>query len=150
MQLFKSAVIEAMNERDASIKEDTVSMSGVTDGKMRNILSKLNLSVEECSDDIPPTPEAVNFLAFDWEDKSEPEKTPDACIHLSKELTKFGCIFQRGGYKVVDIHTDDAFLKIHDKKIGNLSGGSDVAIVPFKTSKTGAIFQTCVLFEFEN
>jgi hypothetical protein len=50
---------------------------------------------------------------------------------------------------VVDVHTVKDLLNVNDEKIGEISGGTDVIIVPFKTAKAGYRKAICVLFEIK-
>jgi hypothetical protein len=97
---------------------------------------------------VPNIPQ--EFLVFDWHNYAENDKIPDALNHFQTELTKFGCVFGRGGYKILDVHSNKSFLNYYDKKFGKISGTSDLAIVPYKTAKSGAMFQTVALIELKS
>ena len=68
-------------------------------------------------------------------------------MHIERELAKFGVCIGRGGYAVVDVHSNKSLLSVRDEKIGEISGGTDIAVVPFKTAKSGISQCICVLFE---
>jgi hypothetical protein len=55
----------------------------------------------------------------------------------------------RGGYKVHDVHSKSTLLNFEDEKVGKLSGGTDIAITPFKTATSFVSFQFCALFELK-
>jgi len=138
-------VKEELDRREIEAEITTVVLSSASQSKVDAISQKLGLNA--VVGDIP-SPNHY-FEPFNWNGESEPEGTPRACQHLETQLTKFGCIFGRNGYKVVDIHTRNSLLNFEDRRVGKLTGGSDVAVVPFKTASSGVKFQLCVLFELK-
>jgi hypothetical protein len=49
---------------------------------------------------------------------------------------------------LLDVHNERTMLNINDSRF-TLHGGTDIMIVPFKTSKIAAEFELCVLFELK-
>mmetsp|Transcript_8441 Transcript_8441/g.7565 ORF Transcript_8441/g.7565 Transcript_8441/m.7565 type:complete len:162 (-) Transcript_8441:323-808(-) len=89
------------------------------------------------------------FQAYNWKQRSKSDAISDACEHIQFQLSECGCRFGREGYKLLDIHTNEHLLDFSNKKVGSFSGGSDIAVVPYKTNMFGAQFQLCILFELK-
>ncbi|CAF0890758.1 unnamed protein product [Didymodactylos carnosus] len=81
----------------------------------------------------------VNFSPFNWPHNDEERDSPQACKDLELELAKFGVIFGRNGYKLVDVHFKQRIPK----------GGADALIIPYKTAAHGCALQLRVVFEFK-
>lgn len=94
-------------------------------------------------------PPAIEFSPFSWKGRTESQGTPDAHRHLEVELEKFGAKFNRDNFKLVDCRSNNQMLSIDDPKIGKLSGGSDLAIVPFDTHPDSFSQLASVLFELK-
>ena len=137
-----------LDRRESDAQTPTLVISAVTNEKFQSVMSKFGIVSIDETDDVPDIPQ--EFLVFDWHNNAENDKIPDALNHLQTELKKFGCFFGRGGYKILDVHSNKSFLNFHDKKIGKVSGTSDLAIVPYKTAKSGAMFQTVALVELKS
>ena len=89
------------------------------------------------------------FTSFNWAGRTEDQGTPDARTHLEAELKKFGVTFGRDSYKLVNIHKVACVLNFEDAKVGKLSGGTDLAIVPYKVAIDSVGPVMCVLFELK-
>jgi hypothetical protein len=50
---------------------------------------------------------------------------------------------------LVDVHTDDNILTVEDEKLGKSSGGTDLAILPYRVSDLMLASGFCVLFELK-
>jgi len=146
-QALKEAVGEVFDEKNATTELNTIIMSEASQMKFDSLIQRMGLNIIE--EEVPVIDHSVEFERFNWNGESEPEGTPRARTHLEIELRKFGCQFGRSGYKLVDVHTKNNLLNIKDTKIGKLSGGSDVVIVPYKTALSGIKNQICVLFELK-
>jgi hypothetical protein len=138
-------VKEELDRREFEAEITTVVLSNASQSKVDVIYQKMGLNAVVGDVPVP----SHDFEPFNWNGETEPVGTPRACQHLETQLTSFGCTFGRNGYKVVDIHTKNNLLNFEDKRVGKLTGGSDVAIVPFKTATSGVKFQLCVLFELK-
>jgi hypothetical protein len=151
------AVIEAMDRRDRANKADTVAMSGASLENTSAIFRKLNIMEDVLEDDTIDASSASvtsvcvpSFTPFCWNGRNETEATPDAFIHLKKELDKFLDIkFGRDGFKLVDVHSSSKLLSFEDPKVAKLSGGTDIVCVPYKTANSSMSNQLCVLFELK-
>ena len=141
-----------LDERDAKKKEVTIAMSAASTEKVNGILGKLSIleSVEEKEETFSTDSTSPSFLTFDWKNRHEDEASAvaDAFSHLEEELKKFPIHFGRGGFKLVDVHSKSV-LNFEDPKVGKLSGGTDVVMVPYKTANSGVAKQLCVLFELK-
>ena len=91
----------------------------------------------------------ATFEAFCWGGRSEDSGLPDARIHIENQLKKFGVRIGRGGYKVVDVHKNKQLLDFSDEKIGEISGGTDVVVVPYKTANASISRSVSVLWELK-
>ena len=146
-ETIKSAVMEVLDERESQKKEKTLVISKVSASAVQSLLRRLSISLIDGSEDVPVVSQA--FEVFHWRGDSENEGTAAALLHLQTELEKFGCRFGSEGYKFVDVHSYHGFLNFSDKRIGKISGGCDLAIVPHKTADEGAAGQSVVLFELK-
>jgi hypothetical protein len=91
----------------------------------------------------------LQFEPFFWNGRKEDEAFEDARAHIESQLKNFKVPLGRGGFKVVDVHTMKNLLDVVDEKIGEISGGTDVIIVPFKTAKAGYRKAINVIFEIK-
>lgn len=88
------------------------------------------------------------FQSFNWT-RDEKSDTPLAFQHLHTELLRFGVQFGPQHFKIVDIHSGNSTLNVNDEKIGKISGGTDLAILPFAVSSSSMASGFCVLFELK-
>ena len=146
----------AMYEKDAEMKAVTVPLSRATQEVVNNILTKLDIVQEDYEEDTECSSSSASsndslFSPFDWKDQVEDHTATFARAfdHLKRELVKFGIIFGRGGFKLVDVHSQKGMLNFEDAKVGKMSGGSDIVLVPYKTGKEGVANQLCVLYEIK-
>jgi len=146
-EAIAEAVVAKQVEREIARQEGTVVISSATQTKVATLFDRVGL-LRTLDDDPAPVSE-VHFVQFAWNGRVEDEGLPDARTHLEVQLAKFGVPIGRGGYKVVDVHKNKNLLNVMDDKVGNISGGSDVAIVPYKTAKGGINREICVLFEIK-
>ena len=136
-----------LDERDKAKQDMTVVISSATQSKVVSLFKQVGFHKKVY--DGPDISPSVTFSPFDWQQKDEDTALPDACKHIESELKKFGVIIGRGGYTVEDVHLNRNLLNVKDEKVGAISGGSDVAIVPYKTAKSGIDTCICVLFEIK-
>lgn len=136
-----------MREYKSEEKEMTITLSNMTKNTFENFLRVFELTMEE-GDEIDA--QATQFTPFNWNgrDEDDVEAMTEVTNHLSTQLSNFGVQFGRGGYKLIDVHTDHTILNIQDSRF-KLRGGTDLVIVPFKTAKRGAASELCVLFELK-
>jgi hypothetical protein len=97
----------------------------------------------------PSAEVGILFDAFSWGGRSEEDRMPGVRTHIETQLRKFAVSMGRGGYKIVDVHTRRHLLDVRDKKVGVLSGGTDIAVVPFNAANFGIIKASCVLWEIK-
>jgi hypothetical protein len=137
-----------LDEREREKKETTVVISSASVAMAKLLYNRAGLIIE---DGLPLQlePSDRQFVPFDWNDKSESERTPIARNYLETELAKFNVRFGRGGFKLVDIHSDNSILNLSDEKIGKISGGSDFMIVPYTTACESYSACASVLFELK-
>jgi hypothetical protein len=140
------AVIAKQDERDKTKRNSTVIISSATQSKVDNLFRSVGFHKEIYDGSIIDTPSA-HFDPFNWAHRAEDDGVSDARVHIERELAKFGVRIGRGGYVVEDVHSNKSLLSFRDEKIGEISGGTDIVIVPFKTAKSGIKECICVLFE---
>ncbi len=147
MKGLKETLKEALAEMEAEKESKTVVISAATQGRVECLFRLNGLTTEEGA--FHGSTPAISFLPFQWNERSESEGTPDARNHLEEELIKFGAKFGRGFFKLVDCHRNKHLLNVEDSKIGKISGGSDLVVVPFKTALRGLSQLISVLFELK-
>lgn len=69
--------------------------------------------------------------------------------YVEENMKAESMIVASGGFKLPDLHSKHQLLNFSDGKVGKLSGGTDLAITPFKTAKSAFPFQSCCLFELK-
>jgi hypothetical protein len=138
-------VVRILDERETKRESLTVKISEATQNKVKTLLNSVDLRIEE--EEFVGELSSTKFLPFDWNGRTEDEGTDDAKKHLEKELVTFGVEFGRGHFKLVDCHKDNSLLNIDDPKIGKISGGTDLVIVPYKTPSECYSKLMSVLFE---
>ncbi len=136
-------------EKDISKREMVVTMSDATQTKTAAVLNRLGLALTIDDDPVPLASCSASFSPFRWDGRAEDEGLKDARNHIETQLKKFGVPIGRGGYKVEDVHTVKNLLNFHDPKVGDIRGGTDVAVVPYKTAQGGISTACCVLFELK-
>jgi hypothetical protein len=126
----------------------TVAISKATTSKVVTLFKQVGFHQKVY--DGPGIAAPVTFAPFDWGQRDVDTALPDARTHIEIELRKFGVpIGHKNGYAVEDVHKIKDLLTMSDEKVGAISGGSDVAVVPFQTAKSGLNACICVLFEIK-
>lgn len=141
-------VLAKLEERDKAKKDVTVVISSATQSEVDSLLKQVGFH-KKVYDGPVISASSVSFTSFDWDHRDEDTALPDARNHVENELKKFGVRIGRGGYAVEDVHLNKNLLNVKDEKVGAISGGSDVAVVPYKTAKSGIDTCICVLFEMK-
>jgi hypothetical protein len=139
--------IKALDERELKKESNTIVISEATQARVIRLLEGISVGIID--DEFEGSTQSISFSPFNWNGLSEIQGTPYARDHLEKELKKFGAKFGRGNYKLVDCHSLRDLLSFDDNKIGKISGGSDLIIVPFKTAQEGYRQQISVVFELK-
>jgi hypothetical protein len=147
-----SSIVEAVlikqEEREKAKSAATVVISSATQTKVEHLFRVVGLHRRVYDGPAVALP-SVHFLPFNWAHRDEDDGLPDARTHIENELKKFGVPIGRGGYAVEDVHSDKRLLNVSDEKIGAISGGTDIALVPYKTAKSGINQCICVMFEIK-
>jgi hypothetical protein len=138
-----------MKDYETEKKGFNIKMSSVTNEKLVNLLQILqfpvgNASLEELRIDI-------EFEPFSWKSRQEDDAVAmcEARDHLEKQLSKFGCKFGDGNFKLHDVHSKRTILNVNDTRF-TLSGSTDFIITPYQTNITlGAALELCVVFELK-
>ena len=138
---MKEAVKSGLQE----LKEEELSFSTCSDGRLKTYLAGLHIGFEQGDSSELPSSD-VEFSPFQWVD-SEEKDTARAKHHLEDELKKFGLQFGRGHYQLYDVHANKTILSVDDKKTGKLNGGTDLIIGPYGLHKLGVVQQCCVAVE---
>lgn len=148
LQVFVETTAESVLRKHLKTKEDhTVALSAATQSNLRDLFRTVGFRRVSY---VGPVADAQHhFDEFQWGGRSEDAGTPDARNHIEAQLIKFGVTIGVGGFKVVDVHKNSTLLNLKEEKIGNISGGSDVVLLPFKTSVKGAQESLSVLFELK-
>gem|GEM_PF-3868093 len=126
-----------------------MAISSISDAKLQNLIDIFELTIVDGIADILPV--VIPFSQFDWKGRQEDNKQAmaEACEHLQTQLSKFGVIFGRGGYKLCDVHSSRSILNVQHSKF-SLTGGTDFIIIPFETNvRLGAPKELCVIFELK-
>ena len=139
-------VVTKLDERDKNKSESKVVISAATQSKVSRLYEQVGFSVSE-GDSYPAID--LQFEPFIWEGRREDDALKDARTHIDNQLKKFQVPLGEGGYKVVDVHAMKNLLNVNDEKIGDISGGTDIIIVPFRAAKAGYRNALCVLFEIK-
>eukprot|EP00597_Dinobryon_sp_UTEXLB2267_P013382 CAMPEP_0170105750 /NCGR_PEP_ID=MMETSP0020_2-20130122/4962_1 /TAXON_ID=98059 /ORGANISM="Dinobryon sp., Strain UTEXLB2267" /LENGTH=445 /DNA_ID=CAMNT_0010329941 /DNA_START=13 /DNA_END=1350 /DNA_ORIENTATION=+ len=134
--------IEEKNKKDSIIL-----ISSATQSKVATLFQQVGLAVVQ--GDVPHVEGGAKFEIFPWGGRSEDDGLPDARTHIEIQLKKFGVTIGRGGYKIVDVHKKKDLLNLSDEKIGDIRGGSDFAVVPYKTANFGINLAISVLWELK-
>jgi len=148
-EAIAEAVVAKQEEKDISKREMVVTISGATQTKTVAVLNRLDLARIIDDDPVPLASYSAHFSPFAWDGRDEDAGLKDAKNHIETQLGKFGVRIGRGGYKVEDVHTAKTLLNFHDPKVGDIRGGTDVVVVPYKTAKGGISTACCVLFELK-
>jgi hypothetical protein len=133
-----------------SEKEVSIALSRASKGEVNEVLGRIDFTVR-----IPATDEDVSTLGFDssfvpfaWPaSHNEKVSTPDLFAHISGYM---GTWLKSQGYQMVDVHNDKKCLSFKSSKVGNLSGGTDLMIIP-ATLEDKIFFQQeiAVIFEWK-
>jgi len=97
-----------------------------------------------------PLDDVVNsFDHFKWRETITRDMTR-VLLHLQNELEKVGVVFGCDGYKLYDVHDQENFLSVNDKKTGFLTGGTDLIIAPHGIEELEKVSkQNCVTFKLK-
>ncbi len=109
----------------------TWNISRMSDDKTKALVKSVGLDcVDEVADDLeeyttqlPPVKDLVSPPYFVWPSDDEEKDTPAAAAYITDILYRFGVPFGRGGFKVVDVHSEPMF---------NLNVG-EAAVLTWKT-----------------
>lgn len=142
------AVVAKLEEREKAKADLKVVISSASQTKVDLLFKQVGFHVIE-GDDISAEG-GIRFERFAWNGRSEDDGLPDARAHIESQLRKFGVPIGRGGYKIVDVHANKQLLNVDDEKVGEISGGSDIAVVPYKTANAGIKNAICVLWEIKS
>lgn len=97
----------------------------------------------------PRPPSERVFTPFNWT-TNEDSGTASAMRHLRDQLsTNFDMNLENSNFELVDIHSIHDFLNVQDEKIGKVSGGTDLIIVPSDIATISYQAGLCVLFELK-
>ncbi len=126
-------------------KQETYSMSQMTDRGMTSLLKKSNFIIERI--DLPPgeAPE----IRFYWGERTEDQGTEDAVQFIGTQLTAAGVDFGPRGYRQVDIHRGTNTLDVLITDEVTLKGSTDVLIVPYLADALTYATVACVIFELK-
>ena len=132
LHVFVENTAEAVLRKHLKTNEDrTVALSAVTQSNLRDLIRTVGFRRVSY---VGPVANAQHrFDEFQWGGRSEDAGTPDARNHIEVQFLKFGVTIGVGGFKVVDVHKNSTLLNVEEEKTGNISGGSDVVLLPFKT-----------------
>jgi hypothetical protein len=144
---IKLQMREVLEEHDRLKEERTIVMSSASATDVHNLLLRLNLSVMETMTRPPPSTGCI-FDPFVWTGDEKPG-TSAAHEHLYNQLKNFGVPFDVDNFKLVDVHTDNNILTVEDEKLGKISGGTDLALLPYRVSDSMLASGFCVLFELK-
>eukprot|EP01031_Cornospumella_fuschlensis_P028981 gene28981-34975_t len=147
LQPAAAAAVVASLREEKSKKDSIVAISSATQSYVQSVFKQVGLTtvVEEA----PEADSEAHFEKFYWGGRNEEDGLPDACSHIERQLKKFGVTIGRGGYKVVDVHTNKHLLDVSDDKIGEITGGTDVVVIPNKTANSSISRTACVLWELK-
>lgn len=146
-EAITNAIVAKLEEREKAKKDAAiVVISSATQSKGKSLFRAVGFhsSVYDGPAISAPT---VSFTAFDWGHREKDAALPDARNHIENELQKFGVRMGRGGYAVKDVHLNKNLLDMQDENIGAITGGSDIAVVPYKTANFIISACICVLLE---
>ena len=135
-------VVHKLDERDKK-KSAKVQISTATESNVKHFFKLVGFSVSE-GPKIPDTDPQVD--KFPWNGRSENEALMDVRDYIEEQLRKYQA---PGGFKVVDVHNIKSLLNVDDEKIGNISGGTDILIVPSMTGRAGYDKSINVVFEIK-
>ena len=143
---INESTVEAVVKRvlkQEQAKQETYSMSQMTERGMTSLLKKSNFTIERM--DLPPgeAPE----IRFDWGERTEDQGTEDAVQFIRTQLT--GVDFGPRGYKLVDIHRSKNTLDVLITDEVTLKGSTDVLVVPYLADALTYATIACVIFELK-
>jgi len=140
-------VKEAIDERERSKEESTVAISAVSVATYSAFAQKLQLAAVSKGPLRPPSEKV--FVPFVWT-TDENSGTDAAMRHLRDQLSaNFDFNLENSNFDLVDIHSRHDFLNVQDEKIGKVSGGTDLIIVPSDIADISYQAGLCVLFELK-
>lgn len=134
-----------LDERDKK-KSPTVQISS----HVKHFFEKVAFGISKG----PTIPEIDPLVVkFPWDGRDKNEALEDVRNHIEERLKKYKApIEDTGGFKVVDVRKMRTLLNVDDEKIGRISGGTDILIVPSMTDEMGycgVILRQAVIFEIE-
>jgi hypothetical protein len=134
--ISKDDMMEILAEHDKMKETKTLSMTGASAGDVRRLLLNLELFVED-ADALAASPDVTPIAEYDWKDRREDdsEAFAGAYAFLNKLLIDSGVQFGDRGFQLVDVHSLRTILNFEDEKLGKLSGGTDIIIIPNKLSR---------------
>ena len=140
-------VKEAFREIQEEQKEEELTFSSCSEGRLKNYLARLHVGFEVGDNSVLPATE-LETQPFQWVD-GETKDTPRARTHLEAQLKRFGVKFGRGHYQLYDVHDKKDILKVEDRKTGKLNGGTDLILGPYGLHILGVVQQSCVAVELK-
>ena len=144
-----TVLFEKLKAKEEENQTPKATMSTASEATTKHILRVLDIKLEKSDEeDLLKYSNNTVFESFDWRGRNEAQGTPDAVVHVQKQLTKVNVPFGREGYRMEDVHTRKTVLNISDKKF-ELSGGTDAVIVPYKTPLSCIEGEISVLFELK-
>lgn len=139
-------VKKSLIEHDASKKVNQIIASSATQGRVTDLLSKMQFVVEDV-DAIDLTP--TSLPRFNWIGHEDTEQNMAAAkLFIENGLTHQGVQLSRGGFRVHDVHTKKNILAT-ETQVAKINAGTDFIVVPFSTSVISLPTQACVLFELK-
>lgn len=143
----KEIVKEAYREIQEEQKEEELTFSSCSEGRLKTYLVRLHVGFEVGDNTVLPVP-PVEFTPFEWLE-GEDKDTPKARDHLEEQLKRFDVGFGRGRYQLYDVHNKKDILKVEDRKTGKLNGGTDLILGPYGLHHLGVVQQSCVAVELK-
>jgi hypothetical protein len=149
-QLTDQRLIEILDERDKQQQQKAVKFSECSNESLKNLITLLDITIVEGRSADIPTPSDLTFDLFEWK-QDEEKDTLRAFDHLKSQLIKFGVSIgdEEGKYAMFDVHAHKTILSVHDKKTGNLTGGTDIIIAPYGIAEESLVMENCVATELK-
>jgi hypothetical protein len=117
-------------------------MSQATQAQVEVLFDRLSY---ESRTGLPPTVTIPACAPFDWQGQVETSRTPAARDHI--EIILGTALTDQ--YELQNVQNDKSLFNIESERIGNLSGGTDLVIVPARTGDFGLRTKIFVNFELK-
>ena len=138
-------IVEKTEQRRKYEESRTISFSECGTAKCTEFLGSRKMITMLKEDE---TTVNVCFEPFTWIADEETD-IPRARTHLIKQLKKYGVKFQKDEFYIYDCHLYKNLLRVKDKKLGHLKGGTDLVVAPFGMELSCCIQRACVIFELK-